>query len=426
VSNPAKEPLWTKDFVLITICNLLIFLGYQTMPSTLPIYLNSPVVGAPDAIIGWVLGIGSVSAVLSRPFTGLGVDLIGRRVFLVAGILGMTLTFVVIPNLPFIFIIRFLNGIFWAMACTAATTIMADVVKRSHFGKGVGFFSLSNSLGLAIAPAFALYLLTNRGYSFNLIIVLSICTMLVAFAVTFFLRYKKVPRQVERSAQKAVLKQARALRTTPRKLPREKRTLREFLKRIFERGALVPAIVIFCNNMVQGTVVTFLSIHALSRGIESVHLYFLLYACVLIIARPTVGILVDRYSYKAPTIIGLSFVVIALFLIASSTTIAALLVASVFHGIGHSGVHTSLLAMSVADAPFERRGAATSTYYVGFDGGYAAGAFVSGVIAGIVGYTKLFFITVYAPLSGLILFLILTRKPKNLKTTGQNISDTQS
>ena len=74
-----KEALWTKDFVLITVCNLLVCLAFLGIPSSLPIYLKTPEIAAPDNYIGLVVGVTTVAAVLFRPFAGFGVDKPGGR-----------------------------------------------------------------------------------------------------------------------------------------------------------------------------------------------------------------------------------------------------------------------------------------------------------------------------------------------------------
>ena len=79
-----KPKIWTKDFIGITIINLLIFMGFQMLMPTLPLYVKS--LGGADSVIGWITGLTTISALIIRPVSGVAVDKWGRKVILLAGI----------------------------------------------------------------------------------------------------------------------------------------------------------------------------------------------------------------------------------------------------------------------------------------------------------------------------------------------------
>jgi len=381
---------------------MLVFLAFQAMPSSLSIYLSGPTINAPDTLIGLTVGIATLSAIISRPFTGAGVDLIGRRIFFVIGMIGMALTLgtvCIIPSLLYVFIIRFLHGISWGVANTAATTIATDIVPRSRFGEGIGFFSLSNSIALAIAPAMAIFLILNLGLPYEVIVVLTTTLVLVAFVFSFFLRYKKAPQN-----QNAPTAQTAAH-------PQNKKHFS--FKALFERRAVVPAIIVFFCTAVYGTVISFMALHAAAQGIGSVSVYFTTYAVSLLVSRPTFGKLVDKHGYPASVIFGLTALMIALVFVAFATSILHLIAAGILFGFGQGSLVAALQTMAVADVPYERRGAATSTFFVGFDGGIGAGAVLAGFFAGAFGYTNLFLIVIAYPAIALVLYLLLARKRTN-------------
>ena len=84
MDNKNKPQIWTKDFIGITIINLLIFLGFQMLPSTLPIYVKS--LGGADSIIGWIAGLATISSLIIRPLSGIALDKLGRKGVLLTGI----------------------------------------------------------------------------------------------------------------------------------------------------------------------------------------------------------------------------------------------------------------------------------------------------------------------------------------------------
>ncbi len=157
-----KQPIWTRNFVGIIIINLLIFFGFQMLLPTLPIYVKS--LGGADSILGWVTGIVTISSLIVRPLSGMALDKFGRKGVLLAGIgiiIVLTLAYWLFPFVGIILLIRLLHGVGWGAASTASNTVATDVIPKERFGEAMGFYSLSTSLAMALAPALGLALLTG-------------------------------------------------------------------------------------------------------------------------------------------------------------------------------------------------------------------------------------------------------------------------
>ncbi len=63
-----REPLWTKEFVALIFANLCMFLGFQMLIPTLPVYVKE--IGGTSSNIGFVVGMFTVAALFVRPLTG--------------------------------------------------------------------------------------------------------------------------------------------------------------------------------------------------------------------------------------------------------------------------------------------------------------------------------------------------------------------
>lgn len=63
-----REPLWTKEFVALILANLCMFLGFQMLIPTLPVYVKE--IGGTSSNIGFVVGMFTVAALFVRPLTG--------------------------------------------------------------------------------------------------------------------------------------------------------------------------------------------------------------------------------------------------------------------------------------------------------------------------------------------------------------------
>ena len=84
MSEHKREPIFTRNFIFITLINLFIFFSFQMIFPTLPIYINH--LGGNDAVIGLVMGVFTVTSLLTRPLAGWALDTVGRRRVFIIGL----------------------------------------------------------------------------------------------------------------------------------------------------------------------------------------------------------------------------------------------------------------------------------------------------------------------------------------------------
>ncbi len=378
-----KAPLWTRDFVLISITNFLLCCGFQMFPSALPPYVKS--LGASDSIMGWMMGSLTIATLLVRPFTGNFLDKFGRRGGFMGGLLLMiaaTAAMYFFPVVGIIIFIRVLQGFGWGIASTACNTIASDYIPKSRFGEGIGFFSLSISLAIALAPLVALSVTPGA-------------MILSATALTA-----------------AALLLALTLRYPPIKPPAAHDGKRPSL---YEKASILPSAIMFMVTSTYGAVLTFIAIYADSRGIGNIGMFFTFSALSMLLARLFMGLIVDRYGYGVAIIPGLVALVLALVLLACAHSLPAFLCSALLYGLGQGSVHSSTQTMAVTRAPAHRVGAANATFYTGFDAGIGFGAIVSGFLSIKFGYGNMFIILSVLPLSGV--FLYFWGNGKNARVT---------
>lgn len=85
-------------------------------------------------------------------------DKIGKRkVFIVAGFLGnavLMFFLTLAPSLPVLLALRFIEGSFTIMAFALLMTSVLDIVKKTHYGRGMGILGMGMALGNGLgAPA---------------------------------------------------------------------------------------------------------------------------------------------------------------------------------------------------------------------------------------------------------------------------------
>lgn len=380
--TPERPPLWTKDFVLITLINLLLFLGFQFYPSALPPYVKT--LGATDDVLGWLTAIATIATLITRPLAGLMLDRLGRRGVFLSGLLLMTAisgSMYFFPTVGVILALRFAHGLGWGIAGTAGSTIAADYIPKLRFGEGMGFFSLSASLGMAVSPAIALSLppgpmfATATGF------------MAASVILALFLRYKKIE---------------------PR--PAGKRRRNPYVI-----AAVPPALVMFLITVAFGATTTFLALYAAERGIGNIGPFFTVYALIMMITRPGTGRFVDKHGFALVIPLGLAALTVALLLLSRSANLWMFLLSAVFYGLGQGTVFTGTQTLAIMSSPPDRVGAANATFFTGFDAGIGAGAVIAGLLAGRFGYADMYLCMAACPALAFLCFIPTLRGLKKLR-----------
>lgn len=267
-----KEPVWTLDFILISIASLFITLGFQMLLPVLPVF--SAKIGGSDAWAGLVVGIFTISAVLMRPISGRLLDKHGRRGVYILG-LTVFLICVVAYNwtstILALLILRFIHGFGWGASSTASSTIASDIIPKSRLAEGMGYFGLTSTLAMAIAPALGLGLL--NGYGFNTVFYISAGVVVISILISLPIKYHK-PDMLPKSDPDVLSKSGKT--------------------GILEKLAILPAVVIFFITMTYGSIVSFIALYADQRQVENIGLFFTVYAVALLISRPYFGRLTDK------------------------------------------------------------------------------------------------------------------------------------
>lgn len=378
-SHKTAIPLWTKNFLVVTTVNLFIFLSFQLFPAALPVYLKS--LGASDIVVGWVGGSIIIATLLTRPFAGLALDSMGRRLLFIVGLIIisiMTIAYGLFQIVAVILIVRFMHGIGWGLASTASTTIAADTIPKVRFGEGMAYFSLSTSLAMAVAPALALYL------GFYKTISIATAFNILALVLALTIKY----RQIE---------------SKPKDVPKQRAAL-------YEKGAIWPGVIMFLITCTYGAMVTFIAIYAFERGVTNIGIYFTVYAIVLLVTRPFFGKLIDRKGFGASLIPGVISAFISLVILYFANNLALFLLSGIFYGIAFGACQNALQTMAVLNSPPNRTGAANATFFTGFDGGIGFGSILAGFLTTWFTYGQMYLIISILPVASAALYVWARQK----------------
>lgn len=382
--SQGEDKIFTRAFVLMALVNLLVFMSWQMMLTGLPLYLT--MLGSDPVYVGLTTTLATGAAVIVRPVSGVTVDRYGRKSILVIGFIVIAIAiafYAIIPVAGAVLAARFIHGLGWGFGSTANSTLAADIIPRKRFAEAMGYFAMTNSLAMALAPAFSIWLMDN-GYSETMIYAAAGFTVaaLVAAIVLFVTDYQQPPLKKDIPLSKAFAPE-----------------------NMFEKSAVFPSIVMFVESLGFGAIATFIALMGADRGIEGVAVFFVMHAITNVVSRPVVGRWADKRGFYYPGIMGCVTFAVALAVIACAQSLLAIVVAGVLVGLGIGTVMSVFQTMAVAIAAPTSRGAAMSTFLFLFNGGIALGAFIAGILVGSIGYLGMFLTMGALALAGCVVFM---------------------
>ncbi|MDA5109424.1 MFS transporter [Brevibacillus thermoruber] len=373
------EPLWTKDFVLLALSNFFLFVGFQMLIPTLPLFVTER--GGDQLAVGLVVSLFTVSALLVRPFAGKALDSVGRRPVLMVGLALFLLCvagYYWMATIALVLGLRFVHGIGWGIATTTYGTIASDLIPAARRGEGMGYFGMFSSLAMALGPLVGLWLAQSFGFGW----LFAISSVLTALAML-------LSRPVKMAAPAGA----------GRRQPAAERS------GLVERKALFPSLLVLFLGVTYGGIVSFITLFGQEAGIGNVGLFFLFNALSLMLIRPVAGKLFDRKGHAWVLLPGGVVLAAGLLTLSYSTTSFGLIAAAILFGSGFGAVQPSLQAWTIHRVPPDRRGAANGTFFSAFDLGIGVGAMLLGAVAKATGFALMYRCSVVVILLYLIIYL---------------------
>lgn len=362
------EPLWTRAFLYISIINLLTSCVGNMLMTTFPFYILD--LGGDIIMVGLVSGLYAFFALLMRPIAGWYLDNISRKsifILSIAVLAVLPLIYIFVPILAAVMVMRCFHGFVWSAASTASNTNAFDIIPRSRFGEGIGYFGLTNSVATAIAPAIGLVIMQQLGFDilFGSAAFLSLLTL-------FFLtriRFATVTRRISNF----------------RNIPFKSR-----VEELFNKDAIPAATFTFLASVPGGAISAFVALYAEAEGLGNGGLFFTFQAIFAGLSRLISGRVADVKG-EGPLVYGsvCCFAGGLVFLVFCQNPLMFYLAASLI-GLGYGLSIPAMQAMSVRIVPAERRGSASSTFLCSWDVAWVLGGILGGLLVDGFGYRWMF------------------------------------
>ncbi|MEK3855897.1 MFS transporter [Cytobacillus sp. FSL H8-0458] len=387
-----KQPLWTKDFLSISVTSFFLFMGFYVLLTTLPLYILDDLKGD-ETQVGLIISVFLIAAVISRPFTGKWIDEVGRRKILLASLIVFavsSLLYFWADTLPALLALRFLHGAGFGMATTATGAIVADIVPNERRGEGLGYYAMFMNLAMVIGPFAGLTIVQYASFTW----IFALCTVLSFIAIVLG-AFVKIPQTAESSVKHPKFT----------------------LSSLFEKNAVPVAISAGILAFAYSGILSFISVYAKELDLlEAASFFFVVYAAFIIMSRPFTGRWFDMYGENKVIYPAIILFAAGLFLLSQANSTFVFLLSGAVIGLGYGTIVPSLQTVAIKQADPAKRGLATSTFFTLFDTGIGLGSYVLGILAVKTGFASLYFMLAGVALFGLLIYYLLHGKKTEPKT----------
>lgn len=384
-----KHPIYNLQFGLVCMSSLLFSASFNMLIPELPAYLSS--LGGAE-YKGLIVALFTLTAGISRPFSGRLTDTVGRVPVMAFGSLVCFVCGFLYPVLGsvagFLFL-RLIHGFSTGFKPTATAAYVADIAPQERLGEAMGIHGLCFSIGLAIGPAIGGHI--SLHYSLNVLFYVSSAFALLSILILMNMK-----------------------ETLPSKQKFRPSLLKISKNDIIAVEVLPAGIVTFMSYAGYGAILTLIPDWTAHLGIANKGMFFMVFTVASLAIRFIAGKASDRYGRTRVITIGLAVLLVSLLIIGYADTPAGLMTGAAIYGVASGVLSPAINAWTVDMSHPEHRGKAMATMYIALEAGIGLGALFAGwyyadVIARVPAVMY-----ACAGVVAICLGYMLMRKPRNI------------
>nr|MDQ3394169.1 MFS transporter [Bacteroidota bacterium] len=335
----------------------LFFASFNMIVPELPSFLDS--MGG-EQYKGLIIALFTLTAGLSRSFSGKIADKIGRLKIMIFGavvssICGMLYSFA--ATVSVFLVLRFFHGFSTGFNPTGTTAYVADIVPIDKRGEAMGYIGFSISLGMAGGPAMGSFIAS----SFSLDHMFFLSSVTAIFSVLILSGMKE---------------------TLEDKEPFHWGIFKLSSKDLYEPRVLRPSIVTFLSLFPFGVILTVVPDFSDYLGIGNRGLFFTFFTVASLGVRLLAGKISDRYGRVVVLRFSTLLLAFAMVNIGFSTSTMMFLISAIIFGIAVGMNSPTLFAWTIDLSHKDHRGKAMATMYIALEAGIGIGALMSGWVLG--------------------------------------------
>jgi len=306
--------------------------------------------------LGLVVSLFTLSAAVSRPFSGKLTDKWGRIpvMFIGASISGLAALIYPLTSTVFGFLsIRLLHGFSAGFKPTGTSAYVADIIPAKRRGEALGILSMFGTIGMASAPILGswIFLVYDINTLFYCSSVFSIGSVLILFGMKETLKTKE-PFKL------ALLKIGKT--------------------DLYEPAVIPPSLIMVLTTFSFGTVITLSPDFSGFLGIQNKGLFFSFFTGSSLLVRFLGGKLSDHFGRVLILRYSTMCLCISMIIIGFATDATTYFAGAFLFGIGYGLNSPTLFAWAIDLSPEKSIGRGISTLFIFLEIGIGMGSLISG------------------------------------------------
>lgn len=311
-----------------------------------------------EQYIGLHITFFTITALISRPFSGKLTDTWGRIPVMVVGA-GVTavvsLFYPFFLNIYGFLFIRFLHGFSTGFKPTGTSAYVADIIPPTKRGEGMGILSFFSMTGMGIGN----YVGGEMMLHYTIEVLFYSSAVVAISSVIVLLGMKE---------------------TLEDKRPFSPSLLKINLGDIYEPTVLVPTMVMLLVTFSFGVAVSLAPDHSKALGVDNKGLFFVYFTVTSLLARVGGGYFSDRLGRRSVLLLATLVIAAGSVYIGLANSPFHLFVGALLFGAGYGLSSPSIFAWATDLAPEKSRGRAFSTVFMALEIGIGMGAMLGGQI----------------------------------------------
>lgn len=363
-----RESFWTKNFILLLLSNGLLFMVFDMLVPTLPLFAQR--IGCTAPQIGIVVGSFTISAMIIRLFASKFLAFFNQKYILLTSVLLCMLAtacYEIATGFSILIAFRLLHGFGHGISSTYFATMSAEELPPHKLGEGLGYFGVGETICISVAPMIGLAILNK--FNFTILFILGSAILLLSAIMLLFTKDKKP-------------------QATP--VPKNKKNT----LKIIEKKILPQCILILLIGIVISGIMSYLSLYAEQQQINNVAWFFFIAAISGLFIRIISGRIFDRKGPIYVLIPSGICLIMAMLLIAYAQTEFILNIAGLFYGVAFGAIFPTIQAWVISKVDVSSREEAVGSFLNFFDFGLGFGAFILGVIINMTSYKSMYLILI--------------------------------
>ena len=305
---------------------------------------------------GLIIALFTLTAMVSRPFSGKLADRLGRKPVIIFGglvCLICSLFYPLLTTLFGFFLLRIFHGFSTGFSPTGVSAYVSDVIPAERRGEAMGFIGSAGAIGMACGPAIGGGVANQLGIDW--MFYLSSFFALVAIAITLSI--------------KETLKERHEVSWALLKIHK---------KDLFEPLVIAPCLVMVLSAYAYGAAYTLLPDFGRYLGIHNKGLVFAFLTVASLLVRLIAGI----YGRVPVLKVSVALIVVGMVIIGFADQPWILILGVSLYGFGQGSTSPALLAWANDLSHDQHRARGLASLYMAMEFGIFLGAFASGWIYG--------------------------------------------